>query len=190
MSDSYFQNKCREDLAKVRERVSEIQQNAIESNPEYLTHEQRYPGRVAHFMSLAANHLDEAERLIPAMTPGSQQKAPWVIFTKELQLADHCVRQALWDPSVQRDRVQQAATRKKRRPRWPELDGDIRAMLEANPKATNKAIWKQLPGSFDDKTYYVDDDKIFSESGRGRGLEFGGFSKRVSTIRKEFKKPR
>jgi len=188
VTESYFQTKRGEELAEIRKRLAEIQQNALEGGPDYIRHEKKYPGRIAKFVDQAKDRLADAERMIPAMAPGPQQKALWTSFRKTLELADHCVRQALWDPSVQRDIRRQRGTKQKRGPRWPELDDDIRAMLEANPKASDKCIWNQLPESDELKTYYVDDDKIFNES--GRELQFGGFSKRVSMIRKEFKKPR
>ena len=47
-------------------------------------------------------------------------------------------------------------------------------------------IWKQLPDSYDTGPYYVDGDKIVTDS--GGELLFGGFQKRVTKIRKEIKK--
>jgi len=186
VSESYFQTQRRKELAEVRKRVLEIQQNAIESNSTYLKHEKKYPGRIDHFMSLATSHLDDAERMITAMV-GTPTKGWWIAFRKTLEVADHYVRQALWDPDVQRAIEWKAAVKRKRGSRWPELDNDIRAGLERNPNASNKDIWNRLPDSFAGRKYYVDADngKIVSDS--GRELQFGGFSSRVTKIRKDIK---
>ena len=75
MSECYFQRNRRKELAEVRKQVAKIQRNVVDASPEYVRHEKSHPGRIAKFMDQAAHHLDEAERMIPAMAPGPKQKA-------------------------------------------------------------------------------------------------------------------
>ena len=162
MRESYFQDKfpdgfksiqtrCREELAEVRERLEEIQQNAIETNPEYVRHERQFPGRIAKFMDQAVGHLDEAERMIAAMGPSPQQKALRIAFNQTLQLADHCVRQALWDSSIQRDILRQKGTRK---PRRPEINEWIERQLRRQPDAKSPELWNRAPEWITDQDHH------------------------------------
>lgn len=164
VTESYFQTKCREELAEVRERLAEVQQNVMEAGPEYIRHEQRYPGRIAKFMDQATDHLDEAERMIAAMAPGPQQKALWTSFRKTIQLADNSVRQALWDPTVQRDRARQKGTQK---PRRPDINEWIEKQLRRQHSAKSPALWNLAPERITDQ------------------IGYGAFAKRVTNVRGE-----
>lgn len=147
----------------MRARLEEIQRNAIETNPEYVRHERKYPGRIARFMDEAVGHLDEAERMIPAMSPGPQQKALVIAFRKTLDLADHCVRQALWDPSIIRDMERQKGTRKERR---PEINEWIERQLGRQPDAKSPELWEHAPEFITDQ------------------ISLHRFAKRVTAVRK------
>ena len=142
MSESYFQTKRREELAEIREQYAEIQRKVLKADPDHIRHEKKYPGRIAEFMDQAISHLDEAERMIPAMASGPKKKALWIAFLKLLELADHCVRQSLFDSTVLRDIARQEGTRKTRR---PEINEWIEKQLRRQKDAKSPAIWASAP---------------------------------------------
>jgi hypothetical protein len=150
----------------------------------YAETEARFPdNRSLHTRSLfndALMSIREAEQLVEC----ENDKQLHFAFKRALADARKALLMVAAEPRLRRDAKRQAATRKKRGPRWPELDDDIRAVLERKPKASAKDIWDQLPDFYGNRTYYVnsDGDKIVSDS--GRQLKFGGFRKRVSKIKK------
>ena len=110
--------------------------------------------------------------------------------TIEWQITELEKRAIRWELAEQtwRDNNRQAGTRKKRRSRWPDLDAYIRAELCADPGATALELFDRMPGSFDGEDFYVDGDRIIGSN--DRELQFGGFEKRVSKIRKEIRNAR
>lgn len=166
MTESYFQIKCREQLTGVRDWFEEVQ-DAIRNNPEYARNEQRAPGRIAHLMDQAASYLDDAECMIPALTPSPQQKALWVAFRKTLDLAYRSMSRALRDPSITRDDVRQEGTRKLRH---PEINEWIEQQLHRQPDAKSPVLWDRRPE-------YISDPREYEP------IQFEAFARRVTAVR-------
>ena len=153
-----------------------------EAREHYAETEAQFPDSRA-LLNDALMSIHEAEQLVEC----ENDKQLHFAFKRALADARKALLMVAAEPRLRRDAKRQAGVHKERGSRWPELDDDIRAVLERKPKASDKYIWNQLPNSSDLRTYDVDDDKIFNES--GRQLQFGGFSKRVTEIRKKIKNP-
>lgn len=169
MTESYFQTKSREELDREREWFEKAQAN-ISNNPEFSRNEERSPGQVADYMDEAANYLDEAESIIPALVPGPQQKSLWVAFLKTLDLAHRSIYRALRDPSISRDDVRQAATKK---PRRPEINDWIKRQLLRQPDAKSPDLWNRAPDWITDQDHF------------DQAIKFAAFARRVTTVRGE-----